>query len=153
MGKWYNMQQTDMSNGKLMASAHPPRPLAELRDSPVAQRSGCSTSNARSLAQQGRKRSSGRYAGCKSAASEVFGCMPHENDVLTMLSGHPKYLIEMEVICQRSLMESRMRECYTLRLRNVTVALAGSTRGRAFSIGASYSTLHSIGFQCVKEHP
>ena len=34
------------------------------RDSPVAQRSGCPTSNARSLAQQGRKRSSGRYAGC-----------------------------------------------------------------------------------------
>ena len=36
----------------------------EPRDSPVAQRSGCPTSNARSLAQQGRKRSSGRYAWC-----------------------------------------------------------------------------------------
>ena len=45
------MQQIDMSNEKPMVSAYPPRPLAEPR--------------------------SGRYAGCKSAASEVFGCIPH----------------------------------------------------------------------------
>ena len=45
------MQQIDMSNEKPMVSAYPPRPLAEPR--------------------------SGRYAGCKSAESEVFGCIPH----------------------------------------------------------------------------
>ena len=45
------MQQIDMSNEKSMESAYPPRPLAESR--------------------------SGRYAGCKCAASEVFGCIPH----------------------------------------------------------------------------
>ena len=49
--KWYNMQQIDMSNEKPMVSAYPPRPLAEPR--------------------------SGRYAGCKRAAGEVFGCIPH----------------------------------------------------------------------------
>ena len=41
----------NMSNEKPMMSAYPPRPLAEPR--------------------------SGRYAGCKSAASVVFGCIPH----------------------------------------------------------------------------
>ena len=45
------MQQIDMSNEKPMVSAYPPRPLAEPR--------------------------SGRYAGCESVASEVFGCIPH----------------------------------------------------------------------------
>ena len=45
------MQQIDMSNEKPMGIAYPPRPLAEPR--------------------------SGRYAGCESAASEVFGCIPH----------------------------------------------------------------------------
>ncbi len=35
-----------------------PPSASESQDSPVAQRSGCPTSNARSLAQQGRKRSS-----------------------------------------------------------------------------------------------
>ena len=40
-----------MSNVKPMGIAYPPRPLAEPR--------------------------SGRYAGCKSAAGEVFGCIPH----------------------------------------------------------------------------
>ena len=50
------MQQIDMSNGKPMGIAYPPRPLAEPR--------------------------SGRYAGCKSAASEVFGCIPHGRGAL-----------------------------------------------------------------------
>ena len=45
------MQQIDMSNEKSMESAYPPRPLAESR--------------------------SGRYAGCESVASEVFGGIPH----------------------------------------------------------------------------
>ena len=45
------MQQIDMSNEKPMVSAYPPRPLAEPR--------------------------SGRYAGCESVASEVFGGIPH----------------------------------------------------------------------------
>ena len=45
------MQQIDMSNEKPMVSAYPPRPQAEPR--------------------------SGRYAGCRCAASEVFGCIPH----------------------------------------------------------------------------
>ena len=40
-----------MSKEKPMGIAYPPRPLAEPR--------------------------SGRYAGCESAASEVFGCIPH----------------------------------------------------------------------------
>ena len=50
------MQQIDMSNEKPMVSAYPPRPLAEPR--------------------------SGRYAGCESAASEVFGCIPHGREAL-----------------------------------------------------------------------
>ena len=50
------MQQIDMSNGKPMGIAYPPRLLAEPR--------------------------SGRYAGCKSAASEVFGCIPHARGAL-----------------------------------------------------------------------
>ena len=41
----------NMINVRPMGIAHPPRPLAESR-------SGC-------------------YAGCKRAASEVFGCIPH----------------------------------------------------------------------------
>ena len=41
----------NMSKGKPMGIAYPPRPLAEPR--------------------------SGRYAGCKCAASEVVGCIPH----------------------------------------------------------------------------
>ena len=45
------MQQIDMSNEKSMGIAYPPRPLAEPR--------------------------SGRYAGCESAAGEVFGGIPH----------------------------------------------------------------------------
>ena len=50
------MQQIDMSNEKPMASAYPPRPLAEPR--------------------------SGRYVGCKCAASGVFGCIPHGRGAL-----------------------------------------------------------------------
>ena len=50
------MQQIDMSNEKPMGIAYPPRPLAEPR--------------------------SGRYAGCKSAAGEVFGCIPHARGAL-----------------------------------------------------------------------
>ena len=49
--KWYNMQYINMSGNLPMGIAYPPRPLAEPR--------------------------SGRYAGCKSAACEVFGCIPH----------------------------------------------------------------------------
>ena len=45
------MQYIDVSGKLPMGIAYPPRPLAEPR--------------------------SGRYAGCKSAASEVFGCIPH----------------------------------------------------------------------------
>ena len=45
------MQQIDMSNEKSMESAYSPRPLAESR--------------------------SGRYAGCESVASVVFGGIPH----------------------------------------------------------------------------
>ena len=45
------MQQKDMSGKLPMGIAYPPRPLAEPR--------------------------SGRYAGCKRVASEVFGCIPH----------------------------------------------------------------------------
>ena len=41
----------NMNKGKPMGIAYPPRPLAEPR--------------------------SGRYAGCKRVASEVFGCIPH----------------------------------------------------------------------------
>ena len=41
----------NMSKGKPMGIAYPPRPLAEPR--------------------------SGRYAGCERAASEVLGCIPH----------------------------------------------------------------------------
>ena len=65
----YSPRQSHPTNGvgpSQTGVANPgiPRGVAEPRDSPVAQRSGCPTSNARSLAQQGRKRSSGRYAGC-----------------------------------------------------------------------------------------
>lgn len=49
--KWYNMKYINMSGNLPMGSAYPPRPLAEPR-------SGC-------------------YAGCKRAAGEVFGCIPH----------------------------------------------------------------------------
>ena len=52
---WYNMH-INMSKGKPMGIAYPPRPLAEPR--------------------------SGRYAGCESAASEVFGCIPHGREAL-----------------------------------------------------------------------
>ena len=50
------MQQIDMSGKKPMVRAYPPRPLAEPR--------------------------SGRYAGCESGASEVFGCIPHGRGAL-----------------------------------------------------------------------
>ena len=46
-----NKQHINMSGNLPMGSAYPPRPLAEPR--------------------------SGRYAGCKRAAGEVFGCIPH----------------------------------------------------------------------------
>ena len=49
--KWYNMQYINMSGNLPMGIAYPPRPLAEPR--------------------------SGRYAGCRCTAGEVFGCIPH----------------------------------------------------------------------------
>ena len=59
----------NMSKGKPMGIAYPPRPLAEPR--------------------------SGRYAGCERAASEVFGVIPHgrgayrERVFFTMGAGTP----------------------------------------------------------------
>ena len=58
--KWYNMQYINMSGKLPMGIAYPPRPLAEPR--------------------------SGRYAGCKSAAREVFGCIPHGRGAYLVVS-------------------------------------------------------------------
>ena len=65
---WYNMR-INKSKEESMGIAYPPRPLAEPR--------------------------SGHYAGCESAASEVFGGIPHgrgayrERVFFTMGAGTP----------------------------------------------------------------
>ena len=72
------MQQIDMSNEKPMGIAYPPRPLAEPR--------------------------SGRYAGCESAAGEVFGCIPHgrgayrESDSFAMWAVHHGVTVSMTTV-------------------------------------------------------
>jgi IS5 family transposase len=58
----YDISDQDVLNN-WCENPYPPS-ASESRDSPVAQRSGCPTSNARSLAQQGRKRSSDVNQGC-----------------------------------------------------------------------------------------
>ena len=57
------MQQIYVSKEKPMVSAYPPRPQAEPR--------------------------SGRYAGCRCAAGEVFGCIPHDAPEKLCFGGKP----------------------------------------------------------------
>ena len=67
-----------MSNVRPMGIAYPPRPLAEPR--------------------------SGRYAGCKSAAGEVFGCIPHgrgacrESDSFAMWAVRHGVIVSMTTV-------------------------------------------------------
>ena len=60
----------DMSGEMPRGRAYPPRPLAEPQDSPAPKASGWVS--AKHELRSSRKAPSGRCAGCKSAAGEVF---------------------------------------------------------------------------------
>ena len=141
------MQYINMSGNLPMGIAYPPRTLAEPR--------------------------SGRYAGCESAASEVFGCIPHgagayrESDSFAMWAVHHGVTVSMttvsissfilgitgngatlasteaEVTRHGSHTESRMRENCTY----------GSMRGRAYPITRGvplYSTHRAVVSQSIR---